>query len=313
LDLGEVWESPNHTVTVPIRNGGPHPVTITEFASTCDCSGFSPHYLTIPAGGTVDLSIRIDLTHRLPYHLGLAKREVKVRIDPVFQGDSAPTPGWELVATVRSRVSFNTSKLSFLDMCTSGGEAAVRRVHATVHMPLERLEVVAVPPIATVRVIPSTDETERHDILVSPDPALPIGPFRFDLRITVIGQDGQAYPCATIPVDGEMQPATRIVPSMILLGEHSVPSSPEADFMVHLRPGNVIERAELDSQYCTVSRLGPNGGTGVRYRVVMHITKPGDHHTSVVFVVRRSDGLTESAKLVICGYGESQVEPGGGR
>ncbi len=34
LDLGEVWETPEHVVVVPVRNVGSTPVTVAGFATT---------------------------------------------------------------------------------------------------------------------------------------------------------------------------------------------------------------------------------------------------------------------------------------
>jgi hypothetical protein len=173
LDLGEIWETPEHVARVTIKNVSAEPRTIVRFEQSCDCLGVEPQGMTIPPGQSTEVTFRLDLTHRQPYQLGLARWPVSVRLSPVFQGDFAATPGWDVKALVLSRVSLETWQLAFGDRCTHTGPQVERKVRAKAHQPLRRLEAVAVPDVATVRVEPVAGVEGEYFIVVSPRSDLP--------------------------------------------------------------------------------------------------------------------------------------------
>ncbi len=89
--------------------------------------------MSLRPGEQADLTVKIDLTHRQQYQLGLARWDVSVWINPVFAGDFAPTPGWELKGVVLSRVSLEAASLSFGDQCVHGGPPVMRKVRVVAH------------------------------------------------------------------------------------------------------------------------------------------------------------------------------------
>lgn len=305
LDLGEIWETPEHAVVVPVRNVGSTPVTVAEFATSCDCSGVEPESVTIPPGSSAKVTVKLDLTHRSPYQLGLARRTFSVRLDPVFQGDFAPTPGWEIRGTVRSRVSLEAASLAFADKCVRGGAPASRTVRATAHLPLLRLEVSAPQELASVRVETHSDPG-RYTLVITPNPDLPIGPFRFRVEVTAVVPDGTAYQCGGIDVSGEIQSPIRVLPRIVLLGEHTVSAHAEADITVRLpADGWAIDHVGVDDQDTVVTRVGVDDKGGIRYRVCQHVRRTGDHVARVRFVARNGGEATETASVEVRYHGQT--------
>src|SRR5262245_33634658 len=84
LELGDVWEAKEHVCRLPIRNQSEKTVEIVKFDVSCNCSSVSPGRVTIPAGQASEIQLKIDLTHRLPQQLGVARREFSVAIRPVL-------------------------------------------------------------------------------------------------------------------------------------------------------------------------------------------------------------------------------------
>ena len=294
LDLGEVWETPKHTVVVPIKNAGGESRTITDFGTACDCIAVEPRTPTLTPGQTSEVRVTLDLTHRLSYQHGLARRPLSVKLSPVFQGDFTATPGWEMRGVVKSRVTLETVRLAFGDKCTQGGPPASRKIRVRVHEPLERLEASADPDAAFVRVEPIADTLRQYSVIVTPNPDLPVGSFRFDVPIQAVTADGTAHPCASIEVTGEMQPSVRVLPRMVLLGEHQVPSQSEADITVRLPHGGwTVHRIETDSLDTVVTKKEVEPDGGVRYRVTQQINRPGDNVSRVQFLVRPAAGPGE--------------------
>ena len=284
LDLGEVWETPEHTAMVRLRNSSAESRTITSFATSCDCLAVSPTSVTVPSGESRELSIQLNLTHRQPHEVGLAKRAILVRINPVFSGDFAVTTGWELKGVARSRVSLEASQVAFGDSCHVGGSPVSRKVRATAHLPLSRLQV---EPSFGVAARVEPDGTDRYLIVITPDNSLPIGPFKAQVHVSAVMPDGVSHRCAAIDVSGEMQPSVRVLPRFVLLGERAVGTKAEADVTLRMPAmGWSVERVESDHPDTTVSRVGNDPDGAVRYRVTQQVRAVGDHQTQVRFHVR---------------------------
>ena len=122
------------------------------------------------------------------------------------------------------------------------------------HLPLARLKATAPPELATVRVEHLPEPSGEYRILVSPRPDLPVGPFRFEVRILAVEPDGSVHPCASVEVYGEMQPTTRVFPKVILLGERKLGEAADSQISVRLPTKDwKIDRIEADSEDIAVS------------------------------------------------------------
>ena len=84
-DLGEVWETADAILTVPISNRTDKPIEILDFESSCDCVVVTARDITIPAQGSVSISVRTDLTKRTPQQFGMAKRKFNISLRPVLK------------------------------------------------------------------------------------------------------------------------------------------------------------------------------------------------------------------------------------
>jgi Protein of unknown function (DUF1573) len=310
LDLGEVWETPNHSLTLKVQNVSNEVRSIINFSGSCGCLKVEPQRLTISPGQTAELSLALDLTHRLPYQVGLAQWPISVRFNPVFQGDFASTPGWELKGLVRSRVSLDTLQIPFTDQCIYNGPPVTRKVRAKAHVPLEHLEASAVPPLATVRVESIPESPDSFVILVSPNPQLPVGPFTFEVQVKAVMPDGEVHRCASIEASGEMQPSTGVFPRLILLGEQAVTNHTEAEISVRL-PSNgwSIDHLETDGSDTTVARAGTQPDGSEKLHLTQRISRLGDRISHIRILIRKPDKQTETLTVEVRYYGMPQPRP----
>jgi hypothetical protein len=186
------------------------------------------------------------------------------------------------------------------------GPAVSRKVRATAHVPIDRLDASAVPDLAVARVESVADNPGQYCIIVSPRPDLPVGPFRFDVQVRAVTADAVVHPGASIEVSGEMQSPCRVFPRLILLGEHTILDCAEADMTVWL-PANGwgIDRIETDSPDTSVSRagVGPDGGMGLR--VTQRIARAGDQVAAIRIVVHTPDGQTEVLPVEVRYHGQT--------
>lgn len=101
-----------------------------------------------------------------------------------------------------------------------------------------------------------------------------------------------------------MQPPVRVLPRVVLLGEHAVPGRAKAYVTVRL-PANgwTIDRIEADDPDTAVARTEVEVDGGIRYRITQTIARAGDYVSTVRFVVRQPDGQTESATIHVHYHG----------
>jgi hypothetical protein len=307
VDLGEVWERSDHTATLTLLNTNRHAVEITRFATACDCTAADPPRLSIPAGGAATLTVRLDLSRRLPYEFGLARRAVQVRIDPTFAGDQSASPGWTITADVKSRVVLDTHTLAFGD-AVRRGESTNRTVRATVADPADRLE--AVGSFETVTAAVEKVNPTEYLIRVTPDARLAVGPFTAAVQVVAVTADGVRHPGGTIAVSGDVQPTTRAFPRVVLLGAQPAGAATTAEATVWPAAGWAVARVETDTPAVTVAKSGATADSGQTYTLTQTIAA-GDGISEIVFVLRRADGATERVPVTVRYFGQSPATAGG--
>lgn len=306
LDIGEAWETPEYRFPLKIRNAGRVSRTIRRFQTTCGCLELDPPGRIIEPGETAEFTGKLNLMHRLPYQWGIAQWPVSVRLDPVFDGDLGSTPGWEVKGVARCRVSINTPKLAFDERCSPEGSRVWQKVHAKAYVPLKELRAAATSKTAEVRVEKSATDPADYFIFVSPNASLPLGRFRLEVQLQAMTLDDVVHPCPTIEVLGDMQPSSRLIPRMVLLGEHTVPSEAEADVTLRL-PGKdwKIAHIEADTTGVRIKRSKSELEEEVRLHITQRIKQAGDHVSTIRIVVRRPDKKLEIVPVEVRYYGQS--------
>lgn len=131
-----------------------------------------------------------------------------------------------------------------------------------------------------------------------------MGSFRFDVPLIVVSPDGERHRCTAIEVSGEMRPSTRIVPDIVLLGEHPVGEKATAEVSVRLPAGSgwTVDRVEGPPDMA----LTPGGSTedgALRYRLVQNIKEPGDKVVKAKFLVSKPGHDPEAVELTVRYYG----------
>jgi len=110
-DLGEVWETSDAVLTIPISNSTDKPIEILDFETSCDCGEISPRRLTVPANGTANVTVKMDLTRRTIQQIGLDRRRFTHSFKPVTS--SPKHDPLEVQWIVRSGAVFNHCAIHF--------------------------------------------------------------------------------------------------------------------------------------------------------------------------------------------------------
>jgi hypothetical protein len=306
LNLGEIWEDPEFATTVSLRNTSDGAISVSRFGTSCDCSGIEPSTVVVPARSSVPLRVKMDLTHRRLHFSTLERRPFSLTVHPLVLQAGIVSNGWEFNGVIRSRVGLSDTRLEFGDQCTHDGPAFTRKVRATAFHGAT-LETVAQPKLAKVQLTPVAGKPGEYEIRITPDPKLPYGAFRFDVPITAVMPDGSRHRCAAIEVSGVMQPSTRVVPGIVLLGEHSVGDEATAEVSVRFpdASGWAVDRVVVESSHLTAIPNGAFEDGALRYRLVQRITEPGDRVNQVQFVVGKPGSAKESIEIKVRYHGGS--------
>ena len=307
LVLGEVQETASHPLRLEIRNTTSQPKKIIDIQGSCGCTEIEPRELTLPPGGTGTVSVVIDLTKRPYSHSGVSRRQFSVRVDPVFAGDFAPTPGWLVTAEVLSAVTVDVTKLGFAEGCVHQGESVTRRVRVATHVPLGGLEAEVVPANAGTAILVPTG-SGQYDLAISPNRTLPVGPFQFTVQVRPITPNWKPLTAIPVEVSGEMRPTVRAFPRTVLFGEVETPGMADAEVVLTLPPGDKwrVGRIESDSEGTKVVAVGPAPDGGVRYRIEQPVTKLGDQQVVVSFAVLGPEDRKETVRVELRYHGRAK-------
>ncbi len=135
LDLGEVWESKDAVLTVPISNRTNRDIEILDFETSCDCGEVSPRKLKVPARGSADVSVKMDLTRRTPQQIGMVRRKFTLQVRPVVAGRESASP-LEVHWITRSAVTLNHTSVHFGEEDLPQSKPSLRTLLATAHEPI---------------------------------------------------------------------------------------------------------------------------------------------------------------------------------
>jgi hypothetical protein len=127
-----------------------------------------------------------------------------------------------------------------------------------------------------------------------------------EVQLQAVTPDDVSHPCSAIEVVGEMQPSSRVIPRMVLLGEHTVPSEAEADVTLRL-PANdwKIDHIETETTDTLVTRAKADLEEGVHLHITQRIRQIGDRVSTIRIVVRKPDKQVEVVPVEVRYYGQS--------
>jgi hypothetical protein len=215
--------------------------------------------------------------------------------------------GWELQGTVRHYVTLSTSRLEFGDQCAYAGPEMTRKVRVRVIDPKGVLEANVQPNLAKVAIVQTSRTRGEYDLAITPDPSLPLGPFQFAIALTVRMPNQQCHRSAAIDVLGVMQPSTRVVPSVVLLGEHPVAAQATAEVSIYFPDpvGWSVEQIDISSPGLSVEPIQSVEVRRFRYRLVQVVREHGNQTNEIQFKVKKPGGDRETVRLAVAYYGVS--------
>ncbi len=200
-DLGNVWESCDAILTVPISNRTDKPIEILDFESSCDCGEISPRQLTVPANGTANVTVKMDLTRRTPQHMGMVRRKFGLTMVPVLNGTVQSLP-LTICGIARSVITLNHTSMHFGDTNVSGRDLVSRKLVVTLHEAVQDLAIASDDDSVRVKVAKRTSDT--YELEISPNTTKSPASFSSKIKIAAIERNGKISNRLSVSVEGTL-------------------------------------------------------------------------------------------------------------
>lgn len=295
-DLGHVWERADFRWIVPILNTSLKSVDVLNVSASCACVSVSPRAFTVPAGGTVDVVLSLDL--RKPGDASTVAEAFwpfEVKIVPIVGGSFSKHDTWTLTGKVqRSPFVLSTTEVDFGESLVYGSAFSPRYVRVKSAIPFSDLQASCDPSIATVsieHIIPSS----CYQLKILPHSTLAIGEHEFvvHLRSHVAQHDLPAGihepPEFDVPVKATVVQSSYVVPGSLVFGVEEVGKTIEKAILVGLLEttgfsvssqvdghcSTTVQREQSDSA-CTEPKV---------FKVIQHIDHVGAYSGNVRFKV----------------------------
>jgi len=135
LSFGETWDDPAFSWIVPIRNTTNEDVEIARFATSCSCGKIEPSSLTVPARGTAELHLTLDLRSPQSGPDGSAK-DFQVYVQPQITKGPGPQSGWVVHGKVTHPFVIEPLVVDFEESLVRGQAFAPRSTSITCSLDL---------------------------------------------------------------------------------------------------------------------------------------------------------------------------------
>jgi hypothetical protein len=227
LDRGAIWESPSHTIELPVENRSAEPVQVTGWARSCSCLSVEPERFTLAPGETRTVRTELILTAR-----GSGPEEEFEVYLTAMSGERAVSSRWALRGQVRSPLPAAPREIDFGLISDLATDVAPNVFEVEPPVPLECVTAVVEPPIATATVTP-LDGSGRVRVTVRPVLPVPPGDQRATLRLLPVRVGGEALPPREVRIVCQGGTDVQPNPPRLLLG--SIPDGDTATAEVAFR------------------------------------------------------------------------------
>ncbi len=302
LELGDIWEQPESFHELTIHNQSETTAEISDLLPSCGCLSVQPRTMKIPPHGSAAIRLQLDLTAKTNSQRQTPSRSFAVTIWPRRKGMPDRKEGWNLSATINSRITLDVLSLEFGDEPIRGQPPLSRTVIARVHVPNARLQAKAVPEIVTVAVCPRGGMEGEYALRIAPKPTLAVGMFRGKVCLDLRAENGERLPGIVLPISGEMRPEVRPLPASLVFGPLRIGQTAEATVTLQAPAGEnlVVDHIETESEDVQVKRLAKSSVPDSQlFRLQQRIRKPGHQASKVRFFVRKGSAEPEPLTMEV--------------
>ena len=276
LDLGAVWAAPGHEATVRVRNLTGSTVRVAGVKPSCGCTTVQPAAFTVPPGGTIPLTVTLDLHPTRPEVAAEPGREWAGYLDFLLperpRGVRATlTADVRHLLTTVPRVDFDGPDAPIITEGSGSRREPAKTVTLHAHPGVRTLRLAGpAEPLAewgsadadatddpddTFAADPQAPEATLaetgpgiYELAVRPPPALTAGRFSWALPLAVETDDGATFTVPAVAVKGEVLPNLELLPALPRLPPTTVGGPASVTLTLRSRTGTPFELREASAE-----------------------------------------------------------------
>ncbi|MCX7428746.1 MAG: DUF1573 domain-containing protein [Planctomycetia bacterium] len=218
LSLGTLWEQDDYQWTFQIKNETSEAVHILRFQTSCNCVSTKPGSVTVPANGSADVTLAMNLAR----YSSDGQTEFSATVTPVIEEGLRPSPvvSWQFAAMVQRpfAVSPQVISLGGSRQLVKGAPVQPIRVSVVSLYPCRDVRAMCDQQWATARVEKSSDDASRFELSILPRDVLPVGRFEFPIHLSAVLMSGETVGRVPVEVKGEVVNDIGVFPETLQLG-----------------------------------------------------------------------------------------------
>ena len=298
------WEDSRFQRTVPIENHSSKAIRL-KLQSSCNCLAPVPSALTIPPGGQRSIVVTLDLTARAAKQPIPLLRPFRASLQAVLQdkaGKELRLDHWELSGKVRKVLDVSQFEVQLGRHSERRQPIPCQRVRVTNVVPVRAITATGHPAEFRVEVKPVNGKPSEHEITVVPKGILPVGRYRFDVRVEAELDTGRKVRPREFAVVGEIAADIQASPPQVCLGAKKRGETCQEYVVLTSLTAAAVKvighRVRADG--LTVERVsGLAENTQPTYRFSQQIERLGRETGAAIFVVEREDGTAAEVRVPV--------------
>jgi hypothetical protein len=294
LSLGNVWESEEFALTLPVSNTGVTPLEISDFSSSCFCLKVEPRSFRLEPGATRNVQLTIDLSTQLDnpdFAVNLA-----AILSPASQYESKRGPSWTIRGRIDRAIKIHGPDLYFGRISEFAQPFEPKEMSIEAIANLEGLVVESKPSGFAAGLRANQGSPRRFDLVVEQKANLPTGPFDSEVRLKPILKNGVSVPCRRVRLRGYVVPDLEISPSAIQVGGRQVGEAIEETVTVRSLTNRAFTSVTLETSGEGLTVEGRPGS--MDFTVRQSIVTAGLQHTRARFTANGPDYATTYELLI---------------
>jgi hypothetical protein len=216
LGFGEMWEDPAFAKVLPIKNTTNESIEIAGFVASCSCTKIEPSSVVIPARGSADLRLTLDLRKPQSDPDGKAT-DFNVTIVPRIVNPTGPQSTWLVHGTVKHPCVIEPQSLDFEESLLRGKPFTPRKTTITYRFDVTELTASCDASFLDFHVTRSESNPRQFTLEVVPRSDAPSGPFKSAIALVARTPDKQGIRGA-VSVDGQIRDDIGIQPECVAFG-----------------------------------------------------------------------------------------------
>jgi len=217
LDIGEVWEQEFFEKRLLIHNPTSENVKVVDLVASCNCSSVKPTSFVVPANGSSEVNVTIDLTSR-PSEQTTFLREFVVDIFPVTRNGLPDMEPWRIHGQVRTPLILSSRLIQFERAVLRGVPTESEAVQIRSRLPLAGLDARCRSADVTPILERQSNNREGYLLRVRLQRPMPLGTFRIPIQLVAVTAEGETLPPTPVYVVGQVVNDVHALPDTIYFG-----------------------------------------------------------------------------------------------